>query len=133
MAKRCRFSFFFLLTIIFPVLLQSSLRDAQSSERQLQDGSQCDSNSVTDLLGFQTKLCVTYVILQFTNSRKRGHLALSWSNLHGDVIGWLLGEKQTNKKKKKPTQNHRDDTAMSSMAAVYKGEGLGRADLHHAQ
>lgn len=94
MAKRCRFCFFFL-----SVLLQSSLRDAQSSKRQLQDGSQCDSNSVTDL--FQTKLWVRCIILQFTNSTKRGHLVLSRSNLHGDVMGWLLDRKQTEKKKEK--------------------------------
>lgn len=57
---------------------------------------------MTDLQGFQTKLWATYVILHFTNSRKTGHLALSWSDLpvvHLETLlaGSLIKRKKTTK------------------------------------
>lgn len=55
---------------------------------------------MTDLQGFQTKLWATYVILHFTNSRKTGHQALSWSDLPVVHLETLLAGSLIKRKKK---------------------------------
>lgn len=119
----------------FFFFFQSSFRAACGTHNH-QKGNFKTDHSVTLIQwrifkDFQTKLWVTYIILHDYSLQivGKGDIRLSFESICMEMLlAGSLKKKQTNKKKgKKPTQNHRDDTAMSSMAPVYKGKGFGQS------